>query len=476
MNSVLAYTSWVLPFLLAMGSALVLVLLLFFASSVSSRWSAATKLTVILAAAFIGESIDGALSGRLLYNGQEIARNPWLAYQIVGSPVASLVKKAATAVMLLVSGGEVIRWLLRRSSMCAPVLPLYVAFGFYYLAMVWVSAAFGVVREFSQAWFYAPVVFTALALLAPEGLHGAARHLRWVLVLGLLLAVLPGAIELRRVVETGYEGSFIGLPYRLHGAASHANSFGAVAVILLFLELSPWVVRRINWLTVALALTLLILSQSKANWVALLVGAPLVRAAALANLWRRHAVTLLVSASVLLSAWVLYAASADVLSGLGWHSADWRSEEAFTGRGAIWAITWDTFLKHPVFGYGPALWDPVFRNEFNWSVAGHAHNQFLQVLGRAGIFGAVSWLLLMVRLGQGVLREQGGGRLLGMALFMALLCRSWTEAPMEPGAIAGIDGLGYLLVFVFAVAGLASAAPSAGPGAGPGARLSGAGA
>lgn len=464
MNSLLAYTYWVLPFLLAMGSALALVLLLFFASSLSPRWSAATKLTVIIAAAFVGESVYGAMSGRLLYNELEIARNPWLGYQIVGSPAASLVKKAASALMLVVSGGEVIRWLLRRSSMHVNVLPLYLAFAFYYLAMVWVSAAFGVVREFSQAWFYAPIVFTALALLAPEGLHGAVRHLRWMLVLGLLLGVLPGAIELKRVVETGYEGSLIGLPYRLHGAASHANSFGAVALILLFLELSPWVVRRINWLNVALALTLLILSQSKANWVALLLGAPLVRADALATLWRKHAGALVVSASVMLSAWVLYAASTDALNSLAWHAADRGSEEAFTGRGAIWAITWDTFLKHPVFGYGPALWDPVFRNEYNWSVAGHAHNQFLQVLGRAGIFGAISWLLLMVRLGQGVMREQGEGRWLGMALFVALLCRSWTEAPMEPGAIAGIDGLGYLLVFVFAVAGLASAGQKAGVG------------
>ena len=462
MNSLLAYTFWVLPFLLAMGSALALVLLLFFASSLSSRWSAAAKLTVIIAAAFIGESVYGAMSGRLLYNDLEIARNPWLGYQIVGSPAASLVKKAATAVMLLVSGAEVITWLLRRSSMHRNVLPLYVAFAFYYLAMVWVSAAFGVVREFSQAWFYAPVVFTALALLAPEGLHGAVRYLRWMLVLGLLLSVLPGAIELKRIVETGYEGSLIGLPYRLHGAASHANSFGAVALILLLLELSPWVVRRINWINVTLALTLLVLSQSKANWVALLLGAPLVRADALVRFWRRHAGTLVVAALLMLSGAGVYVVSTDVLSGLAWPTADWRGDEAFTGRGAIWAITWDTFLKHPLFGYGPALWDPVFRNEFNWSVAGHAHNQFLQVLGRAGIFGAVSWLLLMVRLGQGVWREQGEARWLGMALLVALLCRSWTEAPMEPGAIAGIDGLGYLLVFIFAAAGWANARQRAG--------------
>lgn len=457
MDLLLEYMHWIMPFLVAAGGAVAIVLLMFFVSSLSPRWSAAKKLAVIMSAAFIGESVFGALSGRLLYSDLEISRNPWLAYQIIDSTVGSWVKKAAVACMLAVSGGELITWLLGRIRMHRAVQGLYASFFLYYLAMLWVSAVFGVVREFSQSWFYAPIVFAAIALLAPEGLRGAAGYLRWVLAFGLLLGLLPALVDVKRVFETGYEASLIGLSYRLHGAASHANSFGAVALIYLLLEISPWGVRRVNWIGVAFSFALLVLAQSKANWVALVLCAPLVRADLSARLWRRHGGSLVLVTGLGLTALALYIARAGVPDSLDWHPGELGSQEAFTGRGAIWAITWDTFLKNPVFGYGPALWDPVFRREFNWSVAGHAHNQLLQVLGQAGLFGAASWLLLMVKLGRGVLAAQGEAHRLGLALFVALLCRAWTEAPMEAGAIAGIDGLGYLLAFAFAAAGLASA-------------------
>lgn len=453
------YVYLISPYLMAMAVAAGLVLAVNAAALGARYWSAGAKLATLLCAIFLGETVAGLFTGRLLHNELEIAQNPWLGYQVIETAAGGLVKKSAVAVMLLVSAGELLARLLRRSPERPVDLPLLLAFAWYYLAMVWVSAAFGTVREFSQAWLYAPLLFGALGVLAPEGALDALRPLRWALVLGLVLNLAPALIEVKRVFELGYVTSLIGLPWRLHGVASHANGLGGVALLLLVLELSPLLKQRINWAVLTLALAVLVLAQSKTTWVAAVLCVPVLRWQEVQGFCRRHALALATLGCLLgafLAVWLptserparLYASLFEV-------SAD----ELFTGRVAIWKITWDTFVQDPVFGYGPALWDPVFRAEHNWWVAGHAHNQVLQVLGQAGLFGAFAWTTFIALMARGAwLHGPGPARRLSLALLLALLCRCWSEAPMNMLGISGADGLGQLVAFAFAAAGCGAAA------------------
>lgn len=457
---VMDYVYFLSPYVMAMAIATGMVLAVNAAALASRHWNAGARLATLLCAIFLGETVSGLFTGRLLHSELEIAQNPWLGYQIIETTAGGLVKKAAVAVMLLVSAGELMARLLRRAPERRPVdLPLLLAFAWYYLAMVWISAVFGTVREYSQAWLYAPILFGAVGVLAPEGGIDALRPLRWVLVLGLVLNLAPALAEVKRVFEPGYVLSPIGLPWRLHGVASHANGLGGVALLLLILELSPLLKPRINGAVLALALAVLVLAQSKTTWVAAVLCVPVLRWSELQQFCRRHALALVGLSCVMGAILAVWLPGSDGPARLYASLFEVSADELFTGRVAIWKITWDTFLQSPVFGYGPALWDPVFRAEHNWWAAGHAHNQMLQVLGQAGLFGAVAWTAFIALMARGIWRQgPGPARRLGFALLLALLCRCWSEAPMNMLGISGADGLGQLVVFAVAAAGCGAAA------------------
>jgi O-antigen ligase len=63
----------------------------------------------------------------------------------------------------------------------------------------------------------------------------------------------------------------------------------------------------------------------------------------------------------------------------------------------LWKVNWQMFKDHPFFGVGYG-YNYYFTPEYNLKVFGHeafaaqAHNNFLQVLAGAGIFGFVTWL------------------------------------------------------------------------------------
>jgi O-antigen ligase len=201
-------------------------------------------------------------------------------------------------------------------------------------------------------------------------------------------------------------------------------------------------------------LAVLVLAQSKTAWVAALLGLLLVRwtwfrqRAFPGDPWRA-------SAGLVVVACLMAAALAVVL---GW-SARQDAVIGFitdfnlltlTGRTEIWQVTFDEFMRSPLIGYGPSIWDLPFRYEHRMLHVGQAHNQFIQTLGQAGLLGLGALLLHLSYVSRALLRNWIVMQGLGVVLLLVLLARCMAESPMRMGGIIGLDGWFQMLVFVSA--------------------------
>jgi O-antigen ligase len=112
------------------------------------------------------------------------------------------------------------------------------------------------------------------------------------------------------------------------------------------------------------------------------------------------------------------------------NSAEGAQLVSLTGRDQIWAVAWEEWREHPVFGYGPGLWDEAFRMSIGMPQATHGHNQFMDTLARSGTVGAVAlviYSLVLLVLSLRYAKATGG---LSLALFLALALRSISEVPL----------------------------------------------
>jgi O-antigen ligase len=110
---------------------------------------------------------------------------------------------------------------------------------------------------------------------------------------------------------------------------------------------------------------------------------------------------------------------------------------SLTGRAAIWGETVKVVEANPLFGYGPSLWDLEFRIKTGMMFT-HAHNQYLQTLGAAGIFGLLTLVCYLVVLLGTAWRARVGSKGVTVALALFLLIRGVTEVPLSvSGAIHG---------------------------------------
>jgi hypothetical protein len=104
--------------------------------------------------------------------------------------------------------------------------------------------------------------------------------------------------------------------------------------------------------------------------------------------------------------------------------------ESMTGRDQIWAVAWEQWHAHPLFGYGVGLFDDEFRLAINMPQATHGHNQFVDTMARSGLVGAaglVFYAVVLLVLSIKYARRSSG---LSLALFIAIALRSVSEVPL----------------------------------------------
>ncbi|NWG38773.1 MAG: O-antigen ligase family protein [Hydrogenophilaceae bacterium] len=319
------------------------------------------------------------------------------------------------------------------------------------------SATLGEQPAFIHPTLYTVLLLVSLMLmprLAPEQVVIQAKHVLLVLMVGSLVL---GALFPHRFAETSYVGLIPGFHIRLHGLAPHANSLAPLA--LLYLMLAYWVRGRNpwHWFGVASALLVLLLTQSKTVWGA---GLLMLLAITLVRLNRQFGQEMRVARigwatlvsmggffvlAVLLS-WLFTDSAAGVFRAL---TAD-SNVATLTGRTDIWETTIDTWKNNPWFGYGPNLWDLEFRLQHGAALAAwHAHNQYIQALGEAGIVGLIAMVIYTAAFIYYGFKFAVRTRGVSLALLLLILVRTVTEIPLRFSVL--LDTTFFVHVVVFAV-------------------------
>jgi O-antigen ligase len=369
---------------------------------------------------------------------------PWVVWWLRLSSVA-LVGVAAMAILMNWSKRSTLRggtWLL-------------VGLAAMFVAGV-ASSVLGTKPEFIHQSLYTVLLMLALALTPPIAPELVAVYAKRVLAFLLYGSLILALINPEHYVQTGYSGIIPGFNFRLHGLAPHANGLGPLA--LLYLLLAYWVPGKRFWhlLGNLVALVVLILAQSKTAWLTALFTLFVLLAYRLSqqvSMEMKSArvgwVTTLglgLFFTLLLSTLAIFVTAnpLDTISRIV--TAD-SELSTLTGRTEIWETTLDTWRRAPWFGYGPTLWDVDFRITHGVLAAWHAHNQYIQALGEAGLVGLGALLLYVgALLGYGI-KFASETRGVSLALVFLMLIRSISEIPFKMSVLLDVSFLVHFIVF-----------------------------
>jgi O-antigen ligase len=439
------------PFVIAMLLGITLPAVVAIYSNFSRRWPAHWHLAFLFCGIMVGSTLSIATSGRILYSQVFIQANPTLLAMTERVEGSVWVSRFAHLIALSTSAAVIFSWLTRHREMVSWQKAVWGSAMFYFFTSIVVSGIFGNFRMIELRVFYAPLTFTAIALLASTGsLTQTLMTIRWALFLPLAGSLVAMIVAPSLVLESGYPSLIPGLTIRLAGLTPHANSLGLIALIALYLEFS-FQGHKPNILCILVALANLVLAQSKTMWLASIAGAVIyLFNAKLFQLNRKQKYQFTL-------AWVSTAciALAVALFGLfvlsdrfiDFLQADRTGLTTFTGRTVIWQVTLDEFFKSPLFGYGPALWDPIYRFEKGMLQAGQAHNQYVQILGQAGLLGALGLAIYLFFLLIGGYRGSNATNGLSLFLVVVLMVRGFSETPMRMIGIMDADNFVHMFAF-----------------------------
>ncbi|WP_374032727.1 O-antigen ligase family protein [Bdellovibrio bacteriovorus] len=192
-------------------------------------------------------------------------------------------------------------------------------------------------------------------------------------------------------------GVFFFRSNRMQGFYSNPSYF-AMAVVVLWATLLPFLIYSKNrregvWAaTVTTSLTIiLIATYTRSAWLAM------TSVLLFTLLYTKNSKAITVSISAL-----LIGGAAIYLNALGMKDRVLQSFDltgfAQVSRIEIWNATWNIFLDHPIFGVGFENARNLYQEYYiklrqpTSYIPGHAHNQFLDVLSGAGIFGLIGYL------------------------------------------------------------------------------------
>jgi O-antigen ligase len=325
-----------------------------------------------------------------------------------------------------------------------PSVPLAWAYVAFWAGSVAAPALLGAHREVSHEFLYTLVIgFAALIVTTGEigRIVDRARDTLFILMLAsvALIAVWPTLV----LDESYTQGLLPGMP-RLGGLAPHPVAMGMFAQLALLLVWArPYGSRWLGLLAWALGLGVLFIAQSKTAWIGFALCALVMLVVRHGpSMWRRlsdpreggaFGIGLCLLVMVLGAASLVLLLFVDVTSDVSDFFATEQGAQlmSLTGRDQIWAIAWEEWNAHKIFGYGPGLFDDEFRLAIHMPNATNAHNQFMDTLARSGSVGALvllAYAAVLFVLSLKYARRTGG---LSAALFLALALRSISEVPLN---------------------------------------------
>lgn len=378
---------------------------------------------------------------------------------MVKHPIAAWAQRIGTILMLTVAAERIISHFGRGRSLlgAAPLLALcYIGF---WLGSVASPMFFSAYPAFAHDAVYTLVIGLAALLLRAEEAETALLAARNALLLFLLGGYLLLPLHSDLVLDVHYtQGLIPGLP-RMAGLAPHAVTEGMLAQLaLLCLWARPFAGRRLNLAAWGLGLLTLLLAQSKTAWISFLCCAVAMFVcqhggtlkARLFDPERPHSAVGALLALLLLCGGLMLAALFGDMGDKLHHFLGSSSGEqltSLTGRDLIWAAAYEEWLRHPLFGYGPHFLDASYRIAIGLPNATHGHNQYMDVLPRSGLAGAIPLTFYLIALLWLSIRHARASRGLSLALFIALGLRAVSEVPLTLEGY-GPEFSGHLLLLI----------------------------
>ena len=399
----------------------------------------------------LGISVSTLLSGRSLKYASIDLNLQTTGLTSEGSWILRLI----TLTMLGICATAVInRWFKNRAPLGANSTHLFIAFVAFYICNNVLNSAFGTEPAFTHTMFYALVVFAGAYVTSQSPLSTVVSCAKLGLAGMMVLSLLVAVIRPELAVQPDYRGWVPGLTSRLWGVGSNPNSIGPLALVLLLCEyLQPYRRWWVRWSLVAVAVAVFLYAQSKTVFVSA-AGVAMILAwyrvgKAGKGIDMRFALMLLLLGSVMAGSILVLDVGrmADRLfaSQVGTDIA------TLSGRWQIWSVASTEWLRNPLFGYGPEIWGPEFRQRIGMQSAFSAHNQLMHSLSSAGTLGAVTLFIYIVYLGRGAFRMSHRTRGVSVALFALVVARCITETPLTLGTIFSGDFLTHLLLFQIVV-------------------------
>ena len=428
----------ILPFILVAILATIATLAILAAMPIAgsiAKWRGEVLLT-LLPYCMIG---PGILS--VIISGRD------LGYAIVSTPTAETRNPFLTwivrfvSVYLLLASSHVV--FSEFSKNFAPRRSLFLAFVCLWLTTALAPAMLSAHPELSHEYFYCLFIGAGLILMSGASGHRLVCDARSAIVIFVLCGLIVIPIKPSMVLDLGYSRGIIPGVARFAGFASHPVSMGLISAV----GLLCWFTERYekSWQNAA-ALTVLVLglflAQSKTGWIAAFTSMAIMRAFSdlrglVTDPWRAsHRFFWMAVIAVVMAIATIFVGltvSDVLLSKLTSfsHSASGAQLMSLTGRDVIWAAALQEWRAHPVFGYGPSLFDEYYRILIGMPFAAHGHNQIVDTLARSGSVGAFGVIVYYIMLTYWSFRVVRLSRGLSVALWMLVTLQCVSEIPLQ---------------------------------------------
>ena len=425
-------------------------------------------LWVIFPLMLVLTALEIFLSGRDLTQSFLLLEKEVEAIGPIGrNPIVAWTQRGVSLLLLLVSIERVVQLLLQRKPLPSALLTW--TFLAYWFTTIAAPAGFSAHPRISHEYLYALFLGLACTLVSMSERDRILDATRDGLFLFFLASWALVPVMPTLVLDTSYSQGFLpGVP-RFGGLASHPVMLGMLAQIaLLLLCARPYRRGWVNATAWIVGLGVLFLAQSKTAWVAFLLAMmALYVVRSLPGTVHRagdprrgsFGVGLCLAIIGAVVAVLLLMLVADLPSVLDnfFNSREGAQLASLTGRDRIWVVAMEEWNAHPVFGYGLTMWDADYRQAIAMPEATHAHNQFLDTLGRAGVIGAVGLCLYALVLLVMAVRHARATRGLSLAMFLTVALQSVSEVPLILTDYGSHLLMHFLLIVTLAAA--AGAAP-----------------
>lgn len=438
-----------LYFIAAVLAAFGVVFAIFFASRGVGRFGSDGVIALYLWVILLGPT------ARLATAQREYLIDSTAAEYVATAGWVSWVLRLSSVTLMCVAAAVIVMGLSRRQRQ--PGAKLFAASLTLISLSMLTSATLGEKPVFIHNIYYALILLISLLMLPPLQPERVAVHAKRVLTVIMVGSLVLAAALPTQFAETNYVGIIPGFNIRLHGLAPHANALAPLA--LLSLMLAAWVPSRQPWqlVTVSSSALVLLLAQSKTTWIAGLLMAMIIVAFRLNKQFlnelrtaRPGWATLIMFGIGLLSTVGLLWLLSDAASGMLQTVQQQKGVVTLTGRTDIWRTTIETWQRNPWFGYGPKLWDLEFRIANGGALAAwHAHNQFLQALGEAGLVGLFATTLYVSAFVYYGFQFAARTRGVSLALMLLVLVRTISEIPLRLNVM--LDTTFFVQLVVFSV-------------------------